>query len=201
MLLGSVLVFAALALLLYNQREQDRAAQASAEVMPQLVQAIQELQEEPEPTQPPEEPPAPTLPEDREMTVAKINGYNYIGFVGIPALELELPVMADWSYPKLQIAPCRFLGTTYGDDLVVMAHNYSTHFGRLSTLRTGDTVTFTDMEAVTITYEVVALDVLDPDAVEELTAGEYDLTLLTCTYGGKSRVTVRCDRVEESSDF
>ena len=27
-----------------------------------------------------------------------------------------------------------------------------------------------------------------------VTAGEYELTLLTCTYGGVSRVTVRCDR-------
>ena len=33
-------------------------------------------------------------------------------------------------------------------------------------------------------------------AVEEMTAGEYDLTLFTCTYGGQSRVTVRCDREE-----
>ena len=26
---------------------------------------------------------------------------------------------------------------------------------------------------------------------------EYDLTLFTCNYTGKARVTVRCDRVEE----
>ena len=29
-----------------------------------------------------------------------------------------------------------------------------------------------------------------------MTAGDFDLTLFTCTYGGKSRVTLRCDRVE-----
>jgi sortase A len=41
---------------------------------------------------------------------------------------------------------------------------------------------------------LVAQDILDPYAVEEMTAGNYDLALFTCTYGGKSRVTVYCDR-------
>ena len=53
------------------------------------------------------------------------------------------------------------------------------------------------MNAVTFTYEVMAVDVLDPYATEEMVSGEYDLTLFTCTYGGASRVTVRCDRIAE----
>jgi hypothetical protein len=31
-----------------------------------------------------------------------------------------------------------------------------------------------------------------------MTDGEYDLTLFTCTYGGKSRVTVRCMEASEA---
>ena len=58
-------------------------------------------------------------------------------------------------------------------------------------------MTFTDMDAQTIYYEVVALDVLGPYDVEEMTSGEYDLTLFTCNYSGKARVTVRCDRMEK----
>ena len=50
------------------------------------------------------------------------------------------------------------------------------------------------MNGIRTAYEVVALDVLVPAAVEEMIAGEYDMTLFTCTYGGKSRVTVRCMR-------
>jgi len=65
-------------------------------------------------------------------------------------------------------------------------------------LRTGDVITFTDMNGVTVRYEVVALDILQPTAVEEMTSGEFDLTLFTCTYGGKTRVTVRCDRIRNS---
>ena len=113
----------------------------------------------------------------------------------IPELELELPIMADWSYPKLQIAPCRYTGSVRGEDLVIMAHNYASHFGGLSKLLEGDSVIFTDMDGIVTEYEVVAQDVLDPYAVEEMTSGEFDLTLFTCTFGGHNRVTVYCDMV------
>lgn len=73
--------------------------------------------------------------------------------------------------------------------------NYASHFGGLSKLSEGDGVIFTDMDGITTAYEVVAQDVLHPYAVEEMTSGDFDLTLFTCTYGGKSRVTVYCDRV------
>ena len=76
-----------------------------------------------------------------------------------------------------------------------MAHNYSSHFGGLSQLSEGDSVIFTDMDGVTTNYQVVAQDILAPYAVEEMTSGDYDLTLFTCTYGGQSRVTVYCDIV------
>ena len=64
----------------------------------------------------------------------------------------------------------------------------------VKTEKMGDTVTFTDMDAKTYYYEVVALDVLGPYDVEEMTSGAFDLTLFTCTYGGQNRVTVYCDR-------
>ena len=131
------------------------------------------------------------------MTVVPIEGQDYLGFIGIPALGLELPVMADWDYEKLKIAPCRYSGSVFTDDFVVMAHNYKKHFGRLSQLVSGDTVTFTDMEGKTVYYEVVSAEVLPKTAVEEMTSGDFEFTLFTCTYTGESRVAVRCDRISE----
>lgn len=192
MLLGAAMICGSLGLLLFNQQQQTMAARSVDAVMPQLVTAIHESKRLPEESQPPQKLPL----QQREMVAQEIDGHNYIGFVGIPALELELPVMADWTYPQLKIAPCRFTGSIFTDDLVIMAHNFERHFGRIRDLKPGDTVTFTDMEGQTISYEVVVLDILHPTAVEDMTAGEYDLTLFTCTYGGKSRVTVRCDRME-----
>jgi sortase A len=54
------------------------------------------------------------------------------------------------------------------------------------------------MAGTTYTYSVAEIDTLMPTAVEEMTDGDYDLTLFTCTYGGKSRVTVRCIEVSSA---
>ena len=38
----------------------------------------------------------------------------------------------------------------------------------------------------------VQVETLAPTAVDEMTGGDWDLTLFTCTYSGQARVTVRC---------
>lgn len=199
MIVGAALVFGALVLFCMNRREAQEAAASVEEVMPQLLDAIEDGSAPDSGTDDKEdalsegEQSYPD-PYDTEMTQSMIDGYYYIGYLSIPKLGLELPVMASWSYPQLRIAPCRYAGSVKSNDLVIMAHNYASHFGGLSGLSLGDAVTFTNMDGIRTAYEVAALDVLGPAAVEEMTAGEYDMTLFTCTYGGKSRVTVRCMR-------
>ena len=183
MAIGYLMVAAAVVLFVLNNIEQQNAAKSTDELMPKLIKEINDGQKN-----------IVNPAEKSEMTVKKIDGFEYIGFVGIPKLGLELPVMADWSEYRLKIAPCRYSGDLYDDDLVIMAHNYKVHFKNLGNLQQGDTVTFTDMDAVTTEYQVVALDMLHETDIEQMTAGEYDLTLFTCSYSGSSRVTVRCDR-------
>ena len=69
----------------------------------------------------------------------------------------------------------------------------------LNNLSQGDEITFTDMDGNLFRYEVAALEVLSPFAVEEMTTGDWDLTLFTCTVGGQSRIAVRCESVENSA--
>lgn len=187
MLLGTVLILAALSLFLWNRREAEQAGEAAADILPQVVEQIAETASEAS---------APPDPFDPTMTEVEIDGYLYIGYLSIPALGLELPVMSEWDYNRLNIAPCRYSGSTKTDDLVIAAHNFAQHFGGLSGLTGGEQVIFVDMDNVVSTYTVVAVEILAPTAVEEMTNGEYDLSLYTCTYGGRSRVTVRCDRTE-----
>lgn len=184
---------AALLLFLFNQKEAYEAEMSADSVLPLLKQQIPEEPQQINPVELgiPVEFRDPAL---FVMTEKEIDGERYIGYLSIPALELELPVMSQWSYSRLKIAPCRYTGSVNGEDLVLMAHNYARHFGGLAQLAEGDSVIFTDMDGITTVYEVVARDILMPTAVEEMTAGDYDLTLFTCTYGGKSRVTVYCDR-------
>ena len=56
----------------------------------------------------------------------------------------------------------------------------------------GDEVVFRDVDGNEFRYEAVELETLEKAAVEEMQAGDWDLSLFTCTVGGQTRVTVRC---------
>lgn len=185
MMMGAVLVLAALTLFFRNQREAQRAQEAAEEILPQVIESIRNPQEQP--TGYPD-------PYNPVMTEKTIDGYSYIGYLSIPSLELELPVMAQWDYQRLRIAPCRYTGSTKTDNLVIAAHNYARHFGNLSKLTAGEKISFVDMDGIVTVYEVAMVEIMEPTAIEEMTDGSYDLSLFTCTYGGKYRVTVRCDK-------
>lgn len=185
---GLLLIAAALCFTVYNIKEQNQAARAAADALQQISQH----------SHPEEEGHIPEYLRDPQtkMPELAINGQDYIGVVDIPALGLRLPVIGEWSYPNLKLAPCRYQGSAYLDDLIIMAHNYSSHFGAIGDLRPGDEVYFEDMNGYVFAYEVMELETLAGTETDEMTAGEWDLTLFTCTIGGQSRVTVRCQRAE-----
>lgn len=196
-IIGIMLMVAGLCLFLWNQRDAYLAGNAADEVLTAVKGEIENgrrteradgegfLNE--------------SFREDSELPAVEIDGYEYVGCVSVPTLKLELPVMAEWSYPRLKIAPCRYYGSAAGKDLVIAAHNYPRHFGNLSKLKEHDEVVFTDLNGTDYHYEVEVVDVLAPEALEEMTDTGYDLTLFTCTYGGASRVTVRCVMVAGST--
>lgn len=197
--LGLLLLAAALFLAAYNRNESYQAQQQSVVVLEEMSEALAQTapaQTIPGQTEPPELPEVMEEP-DREMSVRTIHGRDYIGVLTIPALELELPVLSQWDYTNLRIAPCRYEGSVYNGSLILCAHNYSSHFGRLKNLREGDTVQFTDMDDNVYTYQVVGLETLSPTDVEGMESGDWDLTLFTCTVGGQSRVTVRLERTDD----
>lgn len=136
---------------------------------------------------------APKIP----MPTVELDGREYVGTIAVPILGIELPVLNECTFSGLRIAPTRWSGSAYTNDLVICAHNYQRHFGTLKTLQPDDRVTFTDMDGNLFVYHVAVVEVLQPESVQEMENSEYDLTLYTCTIGGATRVTVRCIRDEE----
>ena len=192
--LGLLLLAAALFLAAYNTMDSRKAGETSQQVIEQMCQTL--------PTEAAAETEAPAIPEylldaDREMPVQTVDGRDYIGVLTIPSLELELPVISQWDYPALKVAPCRYSGSLYQDNLILCAHNYASHFGKLKNLQPGDTVQFTDMDENVVTFRMVERETLGPTDVEGMEAGDWDLTLFTCTVGGQTRVTIRFEREEE----
>ena len=180
LIIGTVLLAAALSLYIHNRLDSCRAGREADSVLGSVQTQI--LAHTPLPTehdpQAGNAPPPTPIP---EMPVVTVDGNDYIGYLSVPSLGLELPIMSDWDYDKLQLAPCRQLGSVYTDDLVIAAHNYDTHFGIVST------------------YCVEKLETLSPDAVDTVLNSGYDLVLYTCTKGGRTRVIVFCDRAAETA--
>lgn len=192
--IGCVLLLAALGLYGYNRYEDAQAGAEAQVVVQDLEQKLEQTvskAESAETSSDSEEMLSPELP------VVMLDGYDYIGVISIPAIDIKLPVMSDWSYPKLKISPCREFGSSRTDDLVIAAHNYESHFGKLGSVSVGDNVIFTDMDGVENHYIVQKTDILQPTDVDAVEHSGYDLVLYTCTYGGKTRITVFCDRITE----
>ena len=197
---GAVLILSALLLLLYNRYEDAHAGQEAESLLASVEAAISaQAMDTPAATAPnrpdASEIPAP-MPLDPEMPVVMLDGYEYVGYVEIPVLGLKLPVMSEWDYNRLKLAPCRQFGSSRTDDLVIAAHNYESHFGHLKDLSVGEPVTFTDMEGIVNTYCVEKIETLNPNEVDAVQNSGYDLVLYTCTKSGKTRVTVFCNREE-----
>lgn len=199
-LAGAALLLAALLLWVYNFIQASRAGEEAQDVLGDVKQVMASTLR---PTAPPAPQPedaaeAATEPETSEppseMPTVTVGYNDYIGYLHIPSQELELPVMSDWSYEKLNVAPCRQFGSYYTDDLVIAAHNFYSHFGKLKNLSPGDTVTFTDVTGTDHNYTVASVQTLPPDAVDAVQYSGHALTLYTCTPGGATRVTVFCDR-------
>ena len=137
------------------------------------------------------------LPEEETLPAVDIQGYSCIGMLSIPAIEIELPVLENWSYNRLKIAPCRQFGSPATEDFVIAAHNYKNHFGLLSELVIGDKVMFTDMDGVEYHYELVRLETIDPTAIADVRDSGCALVLYTCTYGGSNRIAAFFNPIAE----
>ena len=176
--LGAVLILAALLLFLHNRSEDRRAGQEAESLLEDVRSSMA----------------ADTDPEPQEELAEEIT-YDYAGVIAIPDLSLELPVIDQWNYARLKVAPCRQSGAAADGDLVIAAHNYKSHFGYLDRLEPGASVIFTDMEGTVYRYAVEGIRQLAPEDAEDVSSvfsSEYPLVLYTCTPGGKARVAVFC---------
>jgi sortase A len=184
----------ALALWLYNIWDEQRAAISAESAVVELNMALLDEYSDRDV----EAPDYRKYP-DMEMPTVKIDGEYYIGRLEVPAIELRLPVMSEWSYPKLKIAPCRYSGSAYKNNMVIAAHNYKSHFGYIGMLPIGSLVTFTDADNNVFYYNVAEIEQIQPNKPEQMKEGDWDLTLFTCTLSGKYRTAVRCVAVEQTN--
>lgn len=199
--IGIVFIIAASGLVIYNVLDASRAEEASNQIAHDLMDEIRDSIEDNLAAFPYGSP-------DTPMPTIVVDGYEYIGILEMPSLDLTLPVMKDWDYDRLKISPCRFSGSYYADDLVICAHNYAKHFSPVKWIDIGADVYFTNVLGLTIHYVVTNRETVEPTDVATMVENtknsessilEWDMTLFTCNTGGQTRCAVRCSRVEDES--
>ncbi len=186
MFLGTICIVSAAGIVYHNYQENAAAGDASDALLAGVLAQIPET--------------VLAADENGNMPVVDVDGRSFIGTVSVPSLGLLLPIQNEWSSDNAKVSVCRYKGSAYTNNLIVAGHNYAEHFGTLNQLSTGDEVIITDMNGKSFYYEVVNIETLGSYDIEEMEEGDWDLTLFTCTVGGASRVTIRCEATGEVSE-
>lgn len=182
MIFGCVLLLAATSLFAWNQYQDKKAGEAAGAALNEMMAYLEDLDGQNQ--------------NPYRTTIKTFEGYEYIGMLDFPTLDLRLPVLAETDDWRLTLAPCRYSGSPKQDNLVIAGHNFDSHFGRLANLQIGDEVILIDLDGVRYTYEVSSIEVLAPNQVDDMVSSGYPLTLFTCTYDIQNRMAVRCEKIK-----
>lgn len=144
----------------------------------------------------------------QENEKIEMQGYEVIGIVKIPKINLEYPILnIEISNPEetkapMKISIVKYWGGKVNDygNLSIAGHNNhnGTMFGKTKNLEIGDIVELTDLEKRTIQYEIYDKFVTDPNDVSILATKDNsvrEVTLITCTNGNKNRLILKAREI------
>ena len=96
--LGVICLLGSVGFVAYNRWEADGATKSARSLLEEVQHKIGEQD-------------VPLDDSVREMPTILVDGYACIGILSMPVLDIELPVLTDWSYAKLKKAPCLYYGS------------------------------------------------------------------------------------------
>ena len=130
--------------------------------------------------------------------------YKVDSILNIPSLEIKYPVLSESTDELLKISLNKFWGgepNSVGNYCVV-GHNYDgkdIFFGKLNKIQNGDIVELEDKTGKVLQYKVYNKFIVQPTDVactSQITNGKREMTLITCSDGGKTRLIVKCRAIE-----
>ena len=134
------------------------------------------------------------------LPVGEYYGLPCVGVLKIPVIDKEFPLIGELNDYNLGYGPCLYYGSPYKNNLVIGAHNNSSHFGDLiREVKEGDQITVVDMAGNVFNYTVKHTEVLAPYETEKMIHSDWDLSLFTCTFDLSMRYTVRCVRSDSNA--
>lgn len=124
-------------------------------------------------------------------------GYNVIGTIRIPEIDIEYPILDKTSIKALKIAVGYLSGAGINQvgNTVIQGHNYKngTFFSDVDRLSNGDKIYIKDTTGTEITYEVYrnfTASSTDTSFYNRDTEGKREITLSTCTDNDDTKRTI-----------
>lgn len=133
----------------------------------------------------------------------EIKGYKVIGIINIPKINLKYPILETTNTEALNISITKFWGNKVNEigNITLAGHNNLSGimFGRIKKLKNGDLIELTDKQGVTIKYEVFKTYIIDPNDISCILPEDEktrEVTLITCTTGGKNRFIIKAREIK-----
>ena len=146
--------------------------------------------------------------ESEQRSQLDYKGYNVIGIVKIPKINIEYPIIEigdidpESAKKPMKLSIIKYWGENVNDygNLSIAGHNNKdgTMFGKTKYLQIGDKIRLTNLRNETIEYEIFKIYSIEPDGVqcvESVQSGTREITLITCTNGHKNRLVTKARQV------
>ena len=132
----------------------------------------------------------------------QIKGYKVVGIIKIPKVKLEYPILEITTEETLNLSITKFWGNEINEigNVTLAGHNNlsGVMFGKIKKLENGDIIELTDIQNTTLKYEVFKTYIIDPNDISCILPEKEDVrevTLITCTTGGKERFIVKAREI------
>ncbi len=130
------------------------------------------------------------------------DGWNVIGKLEIQKINLTTYILNTTNEDNLDKSVTKLCGPNINSvgNFCITGHNYkkSNMFSKLKKLEVGDEFTITDLFEKSVNYRIYSITQVEPDDIQCLnqdTAGEREVTLITCTTGALKRLVLKASEI------
>ena len=132
----------------------------------------------------------------------QIGDYKVVGIIKISKIDLEYPILEKTNKESLNLSITKFWGNEINEigNVSLAGHNNlnGTMFGKTKKLEVGDIIELTDIQNVTLKYQIFKKYVIDPNDISCILPeqeGTREVTLITCTNGNKNRLILKAREI------
>ena len=136
--------------------------------------------------------------EKTELPYIEYEGYQIIGTIKIPKIDIEYPILVESTKDSLEKSITRVGNGKVNEvgNLSMAGHNYldGTMFRKIDELQNYDEIIIKDLLGNEVNYKVFDIFVTNPNDVgvlESVDKEAKEITLITCTNGNKNRLIVK----------